>query len=124
MSKPKHWMPLYVADYLADTGHLSAAEHGAYFLLIMHYWSSGAPLPADDRLLARIARMDADEWSNAKALLQKFFKIDANQWRHIRVEEELKNAKKRYDRRADAGRKGGKTPKTRGFRLVKDGSIA
>ena len=59
------WMPLYVADYLADTGHLSAAEHGSYLLLIMHYWSNGG-LPDDDRKLARIARNTNAEWQKTK----------------------------------------------------------
>lgn len=35
------WMAFYVADYLADTLHLSATEHGAYLLLISHYWVHG-----------------------------------------------------------------------------------
>lgn len=79
------WMPLYVADYLADTGHLSAAEHGAYLLLIMHYWQNGA-LPDEDRRLARIARMSAAEWEDSRAALCDLF--DEN-WRHSRIEAEL-----------------------------------
>ena len=51
------WMPLYVADYLANTGRLSAAEHGAYLLLIMQYWTGR--LPDDDTQLARIAWITA-----------------------------------------------------------------
>lgn len=55
MSSP--WMPLWIGDYLKDTSHLCAAEHGAYLLLIMHYWQTGS-LPTEDRHLAMIARME------------------------------------------------------------------
>lgn len=81
-------MPLYVADYLADTGHLSAAEHGAYLLLIMHYWQNGG-LPNEDRRLARIARMSAAEWDDARETLFDMFE---DCWRHHRIDAELKAA--------------------------------
>lgn len=97
------WMPLYVADYLADTGHLTTAEHGAYLLLIMHYWSNGG-LPDDERKLARIARMTPDEWADAGITLKGFFDEG---WRHKRIEKELIDAQAAYDRRAAAGRRGG-----------------
>lgn len=83
------WMPLYVADYLADTGHLSAAEHGAYLLLIMHYWQNGG-LPNEDRRLARIARMSSDEWADARDTL---FDLFEDGWKHHRIEAELKAAR-------------------------------
>ena len=82
-------MPLYVADYLADTGHLSAAEHGAYLLLIMHYWQNGG-LPNEDRRLARICRMSADEWADARETL---FDLFEDGWKHHRIEAELQAAR-------------------------------
>lgn len=82
------WMPLYVADYLADTGHLSAAEHGGYLLLIMHYWQNGG-LPTEDRRLARIARMSQSEWADSRDALADLF---AEGWVHKRIDAELKAA--------------------------------
>lgn len=97
MSRP--WMPLYIADYLADTMHFSAAEHGAYLLLIMHYWQNGS-LPVDDARLARIVRMSDAEWASARVVIRPKFGLD---WRHERIEGELAEA----ERLAQAGKKGG-----------------
>lgn len=69
------WMPLHITDYLADTGHLNATEHGAYLMLIMHYWQNGS-LPADERLLARLARMSKAEWDESRDRLLPFFDVD------------------------------------------------
>ncbi|WP_438379104.1 DUF1376 domain-containing protein, partial [Escherichia coli] len=50
------YMQLYIADYLADTMHLSAEEHGAYLLLMFNYWQTGKPIPKNR--LAKIARLN------------------------------------------------------------------
>lgn len=102
MSAPG-WMPLHVGEYLADTGHLSAAEHGAYLLLIMHYWQHRS-LPDDDRKLARICRMEPDDFSAARETLAEFF---GEGWAHKRIDAELAKADEKYEKRASAGRKGG-----------------
>lgn len=94
----KPWMPLWIADYRADTGHLSAAEHGAYLLLIMHYWQTGG-LPDDDRQLARIACMAPVEWKRARPVLVEFF--DAG-WKHGRIEKELQHAEHVSSKRSEA----------------------
>lgn len=78
-------MPLYIADYLRDTRKLTTAEHGAYLLLIMEYWTSGE-LPDDDRQLARIVGMSAGEWKRARPNVEGFF-LDG--WRHKRIDAEL-----------------------------------
>ncbi len=85
-SKP--WMPLYVADYRADTAHLSTIEHGAYLLLIMHYWQTGG-VPTGDDQLARIACMSGREWLKAKPTIASFF---SSEWKHKRIDEELAHA--------------------------------
>lgn len=86
MSPP--WMPLNIGDYRKDTAHLGAAEHGAYLLLIMHYWQTGG-LPDDDRQLARISCMSDREWKKARPLVAGFFR---DGWKHKRIDKELSHA--------------------------------
>lgn len=89
-------MPLYVADYLRDTRKLTAAEHGAYLLLIMEYWTAGG-LPDDDRQLARIASMGPAEWKRARANIEGFFH---DGWRHKRLDAELAKSAEISSKRA------------------------
>ena len=102
MNPPK--MPIHIGDYKRDTGHLRAAQHGAYLMLLFHHWSTGE-LPDDDAQLAAIARLSPSEWRKARPILIKFFDEG---WRHGRVEEDLAAAKQAYEKRAKAGEKGGK----------------
>jgi uncharacterized protein YdaU (DUF1376 family) len=102
MNPPK--MPIHIGDYKRDTGHLRAIEHGAYLMLLFHHWSTGS-LPADDRQLSAIACMTPAEWRKAKPILIKFF---GEGWHHGRVEKDLAEAKESYEKRAAAGKEGGK----------------
>ena len=114
MNRP--WMPFYIADYLADTGHLSTLEHGAYLLLIFHYWQNGG-VPDEDARLARIARVTAKEWKAMRPTLAAFFDPT---WKHPRIERDLADSNARYERRAAAGREGGNAKAM----LVRGGSNA
>jgi uncharacterized protein YdaU (DUF1376 family) len=81
-------MPLHIADYLADTGHLTATEHGAYMLLIMHYWQNGH-LPENEKLIARVGRMTPDQWEESRDVLAMLF---GPKWTHKRIDAELSKA--------------------------------
>lgn len=101
MGRP--WMPLYIGDYLKDTGHLTTLQHGAYLLLIMHYWQHGA-LPPDDAGKARICRLTGRQWvSNCLALASLF----QEGWKHKRIEAELEKQNIISLKRAVFGKKGG-----------------
>lgn len=91
-------MPLDVADYLSDTGHLTTVQHGAYLLLIMHYWKRGSLPEADDQLAA-ITRMTPAGWKLAKPTIQGFFR---DGWKHERIEKEIAKAARISSKRSDA----------------------
>jgi uncharacterized protein YdaU (DUF1376 family) len=101
MNRP--WMPLYVGDYLGDTGHLTTAQHGAYLLLMMHYWRKGE-LPDDDRQLSKITKLPLRTWCEYRATLQDFFHEG---WKHKRIDAELAKMVRVSEKRAIAGQKGG-----------------
>lgn len=97
------WMPLYIGDYLGDTGHLSTAQHGAYLLLMMHYWTKGG-LPTDDKQLSAITKLPLRIWMDTRDTIAMFFQEG---WRHKRIDEELEKMAAVSAKRSAAGIKGG-----------------
>ncbi len=83
------YMPLYIADYMADAGHLTTLEHGAYLLLIMNYWQTGKPLRALNGRLASVARMLNEDFEQIRPVLAEFFTESEGLWIHKRIEAEL-----------------------------------
>jgi uncharacterized protein YdaU (DUF1376 family) len=97
-------MALYVGDYLANTGHLTTEEHGAYFLLIMHYWVHES-LPKDSKSLSVLARVSLKRWNGIETKLQPLF---GPNWTHHRLDQEIDKANEISTKRASAGYLGGK----------------
>jgi uncharacterized protein YdaU (DUF1376 family) len=97
------WMPLYVGDYLRDTRDLNTLQHGAYLLLIMHYWQHDA-LPSDDARLAAITGLSVAQWRRIREPVQAKF---SEGWKHKRIEAELAKVDRAFMQRRLAGRSGG-----------------
>lgn len=105
-TKPDVWMPLYVSDYLADTMHLTATQHGAYLLLLMAAWKNGGALDNDKNQLASIAHLSQKEWRENERIIARFFFVTPEVWTHNRVKHELLRAEKNSEKRAESGKKG------------------
>ena len=99
------YMQLYVSDYLADTAHLTAQQHGAYMLLLMNYWQRGKPLDNTNERLSHVARLSPEEWKQAKPTLEEFFVIDGDLWSHARVEDDLAKIREKSAKASFAGRR-------------------
>lgn len=101
MKQYEKWMPLYIADYLADTSRLTLEQHGAYLLLIMDYWRNGAP-PDDPVILARIVGASPEQWRAIAPVLHSLFHDEirggSKVWAHKRIDEELKRLDDRAKR--------------------------
>ncbi|EOT4142408.1 DUF1376 domain-containing protein [Escherichia coli] len=96
------YMQLYIADYLADTMHLSAEEHGAYLLLMFNYWQTGKPIPKNR--LAKIARLTNERWADVEPSLREFFCDNGEEWVHLRIEEDLASVREKLTKKSAAGK--------------------
>lgn len=108
MGRSDTWMPFYVADYLRDTMHLTAEEHGAYLLLIMACWTGGGSVRGDLATIAGITKLSKFRVKNFHKTLADFFDISGDIWTHKRVVIELTKARKLSEIRSETGSLGGR----------------
>lgn len=97
------YMQLYVADYLADTYHLTTEEHGAYMLMLMNYWQTGKALRYDR--IPSVVRMDKKRFKEIENNLCDFFTIEDDLWVHERIEEDLKSVLNKSNKASESAKK-------------------
>ena len=106
MAKP--YFPLYSGDYLRDTRGLSAGQHGAYLLLLMHLWDNDGTMPNSPKLIQTITNWTRDEYRRGWPKIQPFFTLTEGTISHKRVTLELEKRAKSVSKLRQAGAKGGR----------------
>jgi uncharacterized protein YdaU (DUF1376 family) len=95
-------MPLYIADYIADTVHLSAEQSGIYITLLMLAWRRpDGTIPDDMKWLQRslsvcLADMHGNRFNRlVRPLLEHYFeKNSEGNWAQKRLGKELEKSRK------------------------------
>jgi len=68
-----NWFKCYIGDYQRDTADLSLAEHGAYLLMLQHYYATEKPLPTGKALHRMLRATDKDEREAIDAIAARFW---------------------------------------------------
>jgi uncharacterized protein YdaU (DUF1376 family) len=97
-------LPLWTDAYLADTNHLTDAEHGLYLRLLMVMWRSPrCRVPNDDAWLARRLNHSETHIANAlRPLIKEFFSSTGNWLYQKRLLKEWKWCTAKSKKNSDA----------------------
>jgi uncharacterized protein YdaU (DUF1376 family) len=68
-----NFFKLYIGDYQRDTAHLSVTEHGAYMLMLQHYYATERPLPIGKALHRMLRAQDKPERDAIDAVASQFW---------------------------------------------------
>lgn len=98
------YMPLYVADYLGDTTHLTCEQHGAYLKLLMCLWRSDGVLPLDEAKITRMVGVTPARWAKMGADVMAFFQADETTFWSKRLNAELEKTDEYVEQKRAAGR--------------------
>lgn len=96
-------LPIWTDAYMLDCGHLSDAEHGRYFLLLMLIWRSpGCRIPADPKWIARKLKRTPEEYENQiMPLIAEFCYTTGNWVEQKRLREEYLYLQKQSKKQSD-----------------------
>ena len=87
-----NFFKLYVGDYQRDTAHLSVTEHGAYLLMLQHYYATEKPLPTGKALHRMLRAQDKAERDAIDAVVQQFWHETPNGLINHRADAEITKA--------------------------------
>jgi uncharacterized protein YdaU (DUF1376 family) len=107
-----NFIRLYIGDYMRDTGTLTVAEHGAYFLMLLHHYATEQPLP-QGRDLHRLLRAETKvERAAIEAISAKFWTATPEGLSNDRAGKEMERAEHQRDVNRTVGKLGGRPKRT------------
>jgi len=106
------YMKMWVGDWLSSQKvmELTPMEEFCYFRLIMWAWQANASgLLNKDYNLAQQCRVDMDTWLSVRDKVLALFEVRGDRLFHHKVDEQVQQQKEISEKRAAAGRMGGKS---------------
>jgi uncharacterized protein YdaU (DUF1376 family) len=113
-----HYYEFNVADYRADTAHLSLLEHGIYRQLMDWYYLDEKPIPLATQVVMRRLAMGSEGLHNLENVLTDFFHKTEKGYCHKRIEQEIAHYRAKAAKNRVNGQLGGRPRKTQ---VVDDG---
>ena len=111
-----NFMKLYMGDYQRDTAHLSVTEHGAYHLMLQHFYATEKPLPLAGPALYRMLRAQEKHEREAIDLVAaQFWRITPEGLVNDRALKEIAKAEHQRTVNREIGKRGGRPPKAGGI---------
>ena len=92
-----NFFKLYIGDYQRDTAHLSITEHGAYLLMLQHYYATEKPLPTGKALHRMLRAQDKAEREAIDTIAAEFWTATADGLVNGRADDEITKADAQAD---------------------------
>lgn len=103
-----NFIKFYIGDYMRKTGSLTVAEHGAYVLMLLHYYGTEQPLPTG-RELHRLLRAETKAEREAiDSIAARFWSETESGLVNKRADEEISKAEHQRDVNRIVGKLGGR----------------
>ncbi len=107
-----NFFKLFIGDYQRDTGALSLAEHGAYMMMLQHYYATELPLPTGGALYRLMRAQTKLERDAIDAIARRFWVEKDDCLVNSRAIVEIARAVRQRDVNREIGKRGGRPPKT------------
>lgn len=107
-----NFFKLYIGDYHRDTAHLSVIEHGAYLLMLQHFYATEKPLPTGKALHRMLRAQDKTERDAIDFIASKFWTQTETGIVNERAAQEIAKADRQRTVNRSVGIRGGRPKKT------------
>lgn len=102
-------MPMFWADFFADTAHVSGSVASTYAVLLGHAWLRGGTLPNDDKQLSFMARLRPGQWALLKNDVMAFWELgEDGHYRNCRLSREWRFVERKRNQQRLNGAHGGR----------------